>query len=97
MAAANTITDLVKWKHVNGDLLLMEGQVHICLQRVFEGTKNVALINLKWALGIVAFVEQWIPHRGGLTTSRPVVHTQVDLRFSLLQTCFLKLGLPKRI
>jgi hypothetical protein len=47
MAAANTITDLVKWKHVNGDLLLMEGQVHICLQRVFEGTKNVALINLK--------------------------------------------------
>lgn len=99
IAAADTIAGLVKWEHVNGACCCWkEGQMHICLQSVFEGTKNVALINLKWALGIVVFIEQLIPHVGGLATSRAMLlHIWVDLRFSLLQSCFLKLGLPKRM
>ena len=47
MAAADTITDVVKWKHINGDLPPREGQMHFVYREFWGGTKNVALINLK--------------------------------------------------
>lgn len=59
------ITDLITTKAYKWGLVaVMKGQMHICLQRVFQGIENLALMNkFERALGIVAFIEpRWSHH-----------------------------------